>query len=207
MHVVWIYGVSPSSTLMPLLYRPTKLFSSFRRRSRNRTRLGFRFTSYRRRRCRSSRKRIKKETWTCYKIWWSFIRFYFNLFSRSIWFFTSYVCLFLPSFSLLSAHSFLQTTIECIISPCTGDNPSTLLSFSLLSSDVVVSLGTSDTILLSTTDYVPNIESHTFSYPANMLEENGIGTGKRSYMGMLCYKKYVLFSLWSSHLDLGEGRN
>lgn len=86
--------------------------------------------------------------------------------------------------------------VECRILSCTGDNPATLLSFSLLSSDVVVSLGTSDTILLSTVDYVPNIESHTFSYPANMLQKGEIdsqgGKGKRSYMGMLCYKKYVV---------------
>lgn len=73
-----------------------------------------------------------------------------------------------------------------MICPFTGDNPATLLSFSLLESDVIVSLGTSDTILLSTTTYAPTPDSHVFAYPANM---NG---GKRSYMAMLCYKKCVL---------------
>ncbi|KAL8278261.1 hypothetical protein RQP46_009293 [Phenoliferia psychrophenolica] len=72
----------------------------------------------------------------------------------------------------------------CLVSHFTGDNPATLLSFSLLSGDVIVSLGTSDTILLSTTTYAPSPDSHTFAYPANY--PNALG--KRSYMAMLCYK-------------------
>ncbi|ORY76517.1 hypothetical protein BCR35DRAFT_305745 [Leucosporidium creatinivorum] len=71
---------------------------------------------------------------------------------------------------------------ECLVNPFTGDNPATILSFSLLTGEVVVSLGTSDTILLSTTDYAPNPDSHVFAYPANR------AGGKRSYMAMLCYK-------------------
>ena len=77
----------------------------------------------------------------------------------------------------------LLDRIECLVNPFTGDNPATILSFSLLTGEVVVSLGTSDTILLSTTDYAPNPDSHVFAYPANR------AGGKRSYMAMLCYKK------------------
>lgn len=73
----------------------------------------------------------------------------------------------------------------CLVSHFTGDNPATLLSFSLLSGDVIVSLGTSDTLLLSTTTYAPSPDSHVFAYPANFPN----AMGKRSYMSMLCYKK------------------
>ncbi|KAK4046848.1 hypothetical protein OIO90_006424 [Microbotryomycetes sp. JL221] len=71
---------------------------------------------------------------------------------------------------------------DCLVCHVTGDNNGTILSFSLLTGQVVVSLGTSDTILLSTTDYAPHQDVHVFSYPAN---RQG---GKRSYMAMLCYK-------------------
>ncbi|KAM0747657.1 actin-like ATPase domain-containing protein [Meredithblackwellia eburnea MCA 4105] len=74
---------------------------------------------------------------------------------------------------------------DCLITPFTGDNPSTLLSFTLLSGDVIVSLGTSDTILISTTTYHPSGEYHVFTYPANYPEAK---EGKRSFMGMVCYK-------------------
>lgn len=81
---------------------------------------------------------------------------------------------------------------DCLVCGFTGDNPATLLSFSLLSSDVIVSLGTSDTILLSTTTYAPTPDSHVFAYPANMAAGEN-----RGYMGMLCYKKYASYcSLW-----------
>lgn len=74
---------------------------------------------------------------------------------------------------------------DCIISHFTGDNPATLLSYSLLSGDIILSLGTSDTVLLSTTNYAPSPDSHVFAYPANYPN----AAGKRSYMAMLCYKK------------------
>ncbi|GAA6033055.1 hypothetical protein JCM8097_000121 [Rhodosporidiobolus ruineniae] len=71
---------------------------------------------------------------------------------------------------------------DCLVNHCTGDNNATILSFSLLPGEVVVSLGTSDTILLSTTEYAPDPDLHVFSYPTNR------AGGKRSYMAMLCYK-------------------
>ncbi|GAA6001886.1 xylulokinase [Rhodotorula paludigena] len=71
---------------------------------------------------------------------------------------------------------------DCLVNHFTGDNNATILSFSLHTGEVVVSLGTSDTILLSTTEYAPSPDSHVFSYPANR------AGGGRSYMGMLCYK-------------------
>ncbi|GAA5878909.1 hypothetical protein JCM8547_007550 [Rhodosporidiobolus lusitaniae] len=71
---------------------------------------------------------------------------------------------------------------DCLVNHFTGDNNATILSFSLLPGELVVSLGTSDTILLSTTEYAPDPDSHVFSYPTNR------AGGKRSFMAMLCYK-------------------
>ena len=86
----------------------------------------------------------------------------------------------------------------CLVSYFTGDNPATLLSHSILSGDVIVSLGTSDTILLSTTTYAPSSDSHVFAYPANYPN----ATGKRSYMAMLCYKKCVTSSKVAPEVNL-----
>ncbi|RUS28906.1 FGGY family carbohydrate kinase [Jimgerdemannia flammicorona] len=68
---------------------------------------------------------------------------------------------------------------DCIIAPFTGDNPATLVSMNLLPGDCVVSLGTSDTVLL----YLPpnaraTIDSHLLAHP----------TDPHANMGMLCYK-------------------
>ena len=58
-----------------------------------------------------------------------------------------------------------------------GDNPSTLLSRKLCPSDVLISLGTSDTLLLVTTYPTPTTESHTLCHPIS-----------NQYISMLCYK-------------------
>lgn len=86
----------------------------------------------------------------------------------------------LPGFRLTP--SIVHKHTDCQVCHFTGDNPATILSFSLLTGETVVSLGTSDTVLLSTTDYAPTPDAHLFSYPAN---RKG---GKVSYMAMLCYK-------------------
>ncbi|KAF0500230.1 actin-like ATPase domain-containing protein [Gigaspora margarita] len=67
---------------------------------------------------------------------------------------------------------------DCKIIPFTGDNPATLLSMQLLPGDVVISLGTSDTVLFYTTKPRPTLESHTLCHPIN----------KDLYISMLCYK-------------------
>ncbi|KAL5117711.1 hypothetical protein ACEQ8H_004321 [Pleosporales sp. CAS-2024a] len=64
------------------------------------------------------------------------------------------------------------------IIPFTGDNPSTILALPLRASDAIVSLGTSTTFLMSTTQYKPDPAYHFFNHP----------TTAGSYMFMLCYK-------------------
>ncbi|KAL7415883.1 hypothetical protein BDY24DRAFT_337338, partial [Mrakia frigida] len=72
---------------------------------------------------------------------------------------------------------------NCCVAPFTGDNPSTLLSFSLNPGDAIISLGTSDTVLLASNHYQPSPNFHVFSHPAGDSPD-----GSRRYMAMLCYK-------------------
>ncbi|KAH7109057.1 xylulose kinase [Dendryphion nanum] len=60
----------------------------------------------------------------------------------------------------------------------TGDNPSTILALPLRPSDAIVSLGTSTTFLMSTSEYKPDPAYHFMNHPATA----GL------YMFMLCYK-------------------
>ncbi|KAK9453784.1 hypothetical protein V1511DRAFT_462034 [Dipodascopsis uninucleata] len=66
---------------------------------------------------------------------------------------------------------------DCIITPITGDNPATILALPLRPQDVIISLGTSTTLLISTPVYKPSPQYHMFNHP----------TTKGLYMGMLCY--------------------
>ncbi|CAG8548328.1 2882_t:CDS:2 [Paraglomus brasilianum] len=66
---------------------------------------------------------------------------------------------------------------DCKVLPFMGDNPSTLLSRKLCPSDVLISLGTSDTLLLVTTYPITTTESHTLCHPIS-----------NQYISMLCYK-------------------
>lgn len=67
--------------------------------------------------------------------------------------------------------------LGCTITPFTGDNPSTILALPLRPLDVIVSLGTSTTLLMSTPTYFPSPSYHMFNHP----------TTKGLYMFMLCY--------------------
>lgn len=67
---------------------------------------------------------------------------------------------------------------DCQIVASTGDNPSTILALPLQPNDAIVSLGTSSTFLMSTSEYLPNPEVHFFNHP----------TTAGLYMFMLCYK-------------------
>ena len=67
---------------------------------------------------------------------------------------------------------------DCRIVPFTGDNPATILALPLRPGDVMVSLGTSTTFLMSTHLYKPDPAVHFFNHP----------TTKGLYMFMLCYK-------------------
>ena len=66
----------------------------------------------------------------------------------------------------------------CAIIPFTGDNPATMLALPLRASDAIVSLGTSTTFLMSTSEYSPDPSYHLMNHPTT----NGL------YMFMLCYK-------------------
>lgn len=94
---------------------------------------------------------------------------------------------------------------DCVVCPGTGDNPATYLSFVLGDAEGLVSLGTSDTVLVSANSFNPHPEWHTFTHPAQIVapskEEiarnassgNGTTTSKAKastprYFAMLVYK-------------------
>lgn len=66
---------------------------------------------------------------------------------------------------------------ECEIFPFTGDNLATICSLPLQKNDVLISLGTSTTILLVTDQYHSSPNYHLFIHP----------TVPGYYMGMICY--------------------
>jgi xylulokinase len=67
---------------------------------------------------------------------------------------------------------------DCKVIPFTGDNPATLIPFNIKPGSIIISLGTSDTVLFCTSQPSPTLESHTLCHPI-------IPT---SYLSMLCYK-------------------
>lgn len=66
---------------------------------------------------------------------------------------------------------------HCNIFPFTGDNLATICSLPLQQNDILVSLGTSTTVLLVTDQYHPSPNYHLFIHP----------TIQNTYMGMICY--------------------
>lgn len=66
---------------------------------------------------------------------------------------------------------------DCSITQFTGDNPATILALPLRPLDVIVSLGTSTTLLMSTPTYYSSPAYHLFDHP----------TTSGLYMFMLCY--------------------
>ncbi|XP_018018039.1 xylulose kinase [Hyalella azteca] len=66
---------------------------------------------------------------------------------------------------------------ECNVVAFTGDNPSSLAAMRLDRGDVALSLGTSDTLFLSTSRPTPGLEGHVFVSPID----------PDLYMGMLCF--------------------
>lgn len=59
----------------------------------------------------------------------------------------------------------------------TGDNLATIISLPLSPNDILLSLGTSTTVLLITDKYIPSSQYHLFKHP----------TMRSHYMGMICY--------------------
>lgn len=74
---------------------------------------------------------------------------------------------------------------HCLVTTGTGDNLATFLSFVLPERHAVLSMGTSDTLLLSSSSYVPDEAHHVFVHPAQRGPANGEET---RYMSMLCFK-------------------
>ncbi|QPG76966.1 hypothetical protein FOA43_004360 [Brettanomyces nanus] len=66
---------------------------------------------------------------------------------------------------------------DCKVYPFTGDNNATILALPLANNDILVSMGTSTTVLLVTNSYKPSASYHIFKHP----------TIPEHYMGMLCY--------------------
>jgi len=66
---------------------------------------------------------------------------------------------------------------DCKVYSFTGDNLATILALPLAKNDLLVSMGTSTTVLLVTDKYKPSPNYHVFKHPTN----------KDQYMGMLCY--------------------
>ncbi|ODV60998.1 uncharacterized protein ASCRUDRAFT_7972 [Ascoidea rubescens DSM 1968] len=66
---------------------------------------------------------------------------------------------------------------QCKIYSFTGDNLATIMSLPLKKNDLLISLGTSTTVLIVTKKYVPSSLYHLFLHPTN----------RNLYMGMICY--------------------
>lgn len=83
---------------------------------------------------------------------------------------------------------------ECVVVPGTGDNPATFLSFSLREREGMISLGTSDVVLVSTAEYTPHPDFHAFFHPAMIAPPSVQDTAGREtseklrYFNMLVYK-------------------
>jgi xylulokinase len=86
---------------------------------------------------------------------------------------------------------------DCIVCPGTGDNSATFLFFSLRQNEALVSLGSSDVVLVSTSTYAPHLDYHTFVHPAQLVRPppadrcdkavSGMEDAMR-YFNMLVYK-------------------
>ncbi|PKI85532.1 hypothetical protein MVES_000216 [Malassezia vespertilionis] len=81
----------------------------------------------------------------------------------------------------------------CIVCQSTGDNPGTLQCLTPQFGEAVLSLGTSDTILLPSNSYTPNDQYHVFAHPASR------GTAEEDtprYFLMFVYKNGSLAREW-----------
>ena len=79
-------------------------------------------------------------------------------------------------------HSRYGFNKNCKVLSFTGDNPSSLAGLPACPGDIVISLGTSDTLFLSLAAPVPSLMGHVFVSPLD----------SGSYMGLLCYKNASL---------------
>ena len=75
---------------------------------------------------------------------------------------------------------------SCEVVAFTGDNPASLAGVRLKKSDVCISLGTSDTLMLWLNTPKPAVEGHIFVNPVD----------DRAYMALLCFKNGSLVREW-----------
>ncbi|SPO23451.1 probable XKS1 - xylulokinase [Ustilago trichophora] len=80
----------------------------------------------------------------------------------------------------------------CQVFPGTGDNPATFLAFSLAERQAIISLGTSDTVMVATNQYVPDPDFHAFFHPAKLPSTEGA----KAFFNMLVYKSGSLAREW-----------
>ncbi|KAI8778254.1 xylulose kinase [Biomphalaria glabrata] len=67
---------------------------------------------------------------------------------------------------------------ECIVAAFVGDNPASLAGLAPEQDDVIVSLGTSDTVFLWLSHPTPGLSGHIFANPLN----------KKDFMSLTCFK-------------------
>lgn len=79
---------------------------------------------------------------------------------------------------------------DCQVFPGTGDNPATFLAFSLAERQAIISLGTSDTVMVATNQYVPDPDFHAFFHPAKLPSR------ENAFFNMLVYKSGSLAREW-----------
>ncbi|VDM58831.1 unnamed protein product [Angiostrongylus costaricensis] len=68
---------------------------------------------------------------------------------------------------------------DCMVLPFLGDNPASLAGLNLSKGDVAISLGTSDTVFFTTTEYKPCVDAHVFSHFSGRRDE---------FMVLVCFK-------------------
>lgn len=66
---------------------------------------------------------------------------------------------------------------DCIVCPATGDNPATLMSFALSPKEALISMGTSDTLLIPTPFFSTSDAYHVFYHPARVAQANATEEG------------------------------
>ncbi|SPC67183.1 probable XKS1 - xylulokinase [Ustilago sp. UG-2017b] len=79
---------------------------------------------------------------------------------------------------------------DCQVFPGTGDNPATFLAFNLAERQAIISLGTSDTVMVATNQYVPDPDFHAFFHPAKLPSK------ENAFFNMLVYKSGSLAREW-----------
>lgn len=79
---------------------------------------------------------------------------------------------------------------DCQVFPGTGDNPATFLAFSLAERQAIISLGTSDTVMVATHQYVPDPDFHALFHPARLPSSGD------AFFNMLVYKSGSLAREW-----------